>query len=515
MKKLLNLTGLGFLLAALFLVAQPVRAGEDVDQRIKNLEDELARLKGEQMELKKDATAAAAALPTFTYRPGNGLMIQDADRYWSIRFGLEAHFRSEFPAGHADAGRTKGEVFGRRFRPYIWYCISDCFTEMEVGWDMDGFGTGNGKNSTATDVGSVMQRGTIYFHFERLNPWLPRFAFGMDDTGIGVMPYRQNDGSTTGPFAEYDLLSHNNGFNTGRPGVGYILEWDNLPLGPGRITRLQGAMATIGEGDDGLSSFKDIGHGFSTGIWYEPFTRQKEMFFAQGLGISFNAWFCDASKMSVAGSARTSTQEGCARNRVQDDGDAGKQTLFDSGDMAGKVKGWSQFYMPGIGWRIGPYMVAGVLGFQHYGWQQKDAGVGSGQYAKDWRIMHQLFVWSPKGPLTGSYDTPGTVQVAFGFNRADYYCGHPVGTTPCASGNEFSRNRVLVREWDLWYFLNPRNSVGINWEWFDAHNLRSGANNAGDNLGVFSGTCVNGKAPKGSCGGGQWLNVLVNWRYWF
>ncbi len=117
MKKLLSLTGLGFLLAALFLVAQPVRAGEDVDQRIKTLEDELARLKGEQMELKKDATAAAAALPTFTYRPGNGLMIQDADRYWSIRFGLETHFRSEFMSGRPDAGRTKGEVMGRRFRP--------------------------------------------------------------------------------------------------------------------------------------------------------------------------------------------------------------------------------------------------------------------------------------------------------------------------------------------------------------------------------------------------------------
>ncbi len=504
MKRLLSFTGFGFLLAVVFLVAQPVRAGEDIDQRIKNLENELARLKGEQMELKKEATAAEAAQPTFTYRPGNGLMIQGADRYWSIRFGLEAHFRSEFMAGRQDAGRTKGEVMGRRFRPYIWYCISDCFTEIEVGWDMDGFGTGNGKNSTASGLSSVMQRGNVYFHFERMNPWLPRFAVGMDDTGtIGVMPYRQNDGSTTGPFQEYDILSRNNGFNTGRRGNGYIVEWNNLPLGPGRITRLQGAMATIGEGDDGLSSFKDIGHNFSTGIWYEPFTHQKELFFAQGLGFSFNAWFCDASK-STGSFTRTSTQEGCSRNQVQDDGDAARQTLFDSGDFSGKVKGWSQFYMPGIGWKLGPYMVAGVMGFQHYGWNQKDVGVGIGQKAKDWRIMHQLFLWSPKGFLTGDYNTPGTVQIAFAFNRADYECGTP----HCEKGGIFSRNRILVREWDLWYELNPRHSIGIGWQWWDAHNLN---NSVADALKLCSGTAC---ATRGGQGG-DWLNVLLNWRYWF
>jgi len=52
-----------------------VRA-QSVDEKIKTLEQELSQLKDQQVELKKEATAAAAALPSFEYRPGNGLNIE-------------------------------------------------------------------------------------------------------------------------------------------------------------------------------------------------------------------------------------------------------------------------------------------------------------------------------------------------------------------------------------------------------------------------------------------------------
>jgi len=58
---------LGFLLAVFFL-SVPVWA-QGVDDKIKALEQELSSLKSQQMELKKEATAAAAALPSFSYRP--------------------------------------------------------------------------------------------------------------------------------------------------------------------------------------------------------------------------------------------------------------------------------------------------------------------------------------------------------------------------------------------------------------------------------------------------------------
>ena len=65
-------TALGFILTAVLLAAVPAGA-QSVDEKIKVLEQELSALKEQQIDLKKEATAAAAALPSFSYRPGNGL----------------------------------------------------------------------------------------------------------------------------------------------------------------------------------------------------------------------------------------------------------------------------------------------------------------------------------------------------------------------------------------------------------------------------------------------------------
>ena len=39
---------------------------------------------------------------------------------------------------------------GRRFRPGFFYCVNNCLWEIEATLDLDGWGTGNGKNATAT-----------------------------------------------------------------------------------------------------------------------------------------------------------------------------------------------------------------------------------------------------------------------------------------------------------------------------------------------------------------------------
>ena len=80
MKKRLKLA----LLSAVLFAAAPA-AAQSVDDKIKMLEQELTTLKTQQIELKKEATAAAAALPTFEYRPGNGLNIEAADKSWGLR----------------------------------------------------------------------------------------------------------------------------------------------------------------------------------------------------------------------------------------------------------------------------------------------------------------------------------------------------------------------------------------------------------------------------------------------
>ena len=93
---------LGGILLFLCLATSPASADE-VEDRIRALEEvqranaaELEKLKGEQVELRKEATAAAAKLPDFTYRPGNGLNIEAADKSWGFRASLQSQFRLGF-----------------------------------------------------------------------------------------------------------------------------------------------------------------------------------------------------------------------------------------------------------------------------------------------------------------------------------------------------------------------------------------------------------------------------------
>ena len=90
--RLLGFASFAVTLAAFLLAAVPANA-QSVDERIKALEQELIQLKEQQIEMKREATEAAAALPTFEYRPGNGLNIEAADKSWSFR----ATFRNSFP----------------------------------------------------------------------------------------------------------------------------------------------------------------------------------------------------------------------------------------------------------------------------------------------------------------------------------------------------------------------------------------------------------------------------------
>ena len=337
---------LGFMLTALLLAAVPAWA-QSVDDKIKALEQELGQLKSQQVELKKEATAAAAALPSFSYRPGNGVNIEAADKSWGIRFGIEAHLRAIFESGQDAVGRTNGEVMLRRWRPSIFYCIDNCLYEIEMSWDMDGFGTGNAKNSTNTATSSIMQRGVVHFHLENLNPFLPTVDIG-GDVSTSFSLSRQGS-SAVGTQMDYDLLTRNFGPNTGRAGWGYVFNWDDRSLSgigiPGRIGRYQFAMASINEADDNLSSFTDR-KDFNQYISIFPFSELKNKWL-QGFMFEFGAWFCNIDQRQTA-------DNGCARLRIQDNGDAARQTLFDTG--ANTIgEGLATLVTPGITWEIGPY----------------------------------------------------------------------------------------------------------------------------------------------------------------
>ena len=298
-------------------------------------------LKAQQIELKKDATAAAAALPTFEYRPGNGLNIEAADKSWGVRFTIESHFRYSFESGRDQVGRSQGELMGRRFRPGVFIASTTALWEIEATLDLDGWGTGNGKNATGTTLGSILQRGAVNFHAEDLHPWLPTVQFGMEvQNAAGGSLARQGSGST-GAQAEYDLHTRNNGFNTGRAGQGIVLNWDDRSLSaigiPGRIGKFQIGMSSIAEGDDGLASFTDR-KDFNTYLSIQPFSQIKNKWIS-GLTFEYGSWFCNVDDRAQS--------NGCARYRVQDHGDGGRQTLFDTGaDSIGDGTGNSSLQAP-------------------------------------------------------------------------------------------------------------------------------------------------------------------------
>jgi hypothetical protein len=490
-------TALGFMLTAMLLAAVPAGA-QSVDDKIKALEQELGQLKSQQMELKKESTAAAAALPSFSYRPGNGVDITAADKSWGIRFSMEAHIRALFESGQDAVGRTNGEVMLRRWRPSFFYCIDNCLYEIEMTFDNDGFGTGNAKDSVG-GVGSILQRGVVHFHLENLNPFLPTVDIG-GDISTSFSLSRQGS-SAVGTQMDYDLLSRNFGPNTGRAGWGYVFNWDDRSLSgigiPGRIGRYQFAMASINEGDDNLSSFTDR-KDFMNYISVFPFSELKNKWL-QGFMFEFGAWLCNVDQ-------RATVDNGCNRLRIQDNGDSARQTLFDTG--ANSIgEGLATLISPGITWEIGPYRLRAMGS-----WMQAEDGnftpgpVVTKQGKKrghDWMIGHDLYLWSPKGFLTGSANTPGSVLVGTHFERTDVSCAPP-RCNPGINGGQFHRGTYIIREWDLWYFIAPRMSIGGSLLWYDASNLTTTVQR---NLGVRH----NGR----SGGGGSWTDGNLNWRYQF
>src|SRR5262245_5865907 len=457
---------LGSMLAALLLAAVPAGA-QSVDDKIKALEEELSSLKSQQMELKKEATAAAAALPSFSYRPGNGVDITAADKSWGIRFSMEAHLRTLFESGQDAIGRTNGEVMLRRWRPTIFYCIDNCLYEIEMSWDMDGFGTGNAKNSINTATSSILQRGVVHFHLENLNPFLPTVDIG-GDVSTSFSLSRQGS-SAVGTQMDYDLLSRNFGPNTGRAGWGYVFNWYDRALNgigiPGRIGRYQFAMASVNEGDDNLSSNTDR-KDFVQYISIFPFSELKNKWI-QGFMFEFGAWFCNVDQrasapgpLNAAGTAATNpnvVDNGCGRLRIQDNGDAGRQTLFDTG--ANSIGGGLvTLVTPGVTWEIGPYRLR-TMG----AWMQAADGNLSGcssapatvltcnpllkgkKRGNDWLVGHDLYLWSPKGFLTGSANTPGSILVGTHFERTNVSCEGRCNFAQ-VNGGQFHRDAIILRE---------------------------------------------------------------------
>jgi hypothetical protein len=323
----------------------------------------------------------------------------------------------------------------------------------------------------------------------------------------------ESGSSSTGSQMEYGLLRRNNGINTGSSSQIIGFNWDDKPLDaigiPGRISRINVAMGGIGEAGDGASSFRDAGHNFVGFIQLQPFSQIKSKWIS-GIGISGGAWFCNNdTRAADPVFGNPAPANACNRLRIQDNGDGGRQTLFEA---AGIGRGWATYYSPGFQWAIGPYTLRAAAGFQHYqnGVNEFASPTLGKTVGKNFLIAHDLFVWSPKGFFTGSATTPGSVLFGTHFERTDVDCNSGRGGgkdffgSGC-TGAQFNRNAILLREWDIWYFVANRLSVGAHFLWYDATNLPVVARY---NLGLQG-------HKSASAAGGSWFDMNLNLRYTF
>ena len=499
--RLFLLAGAALMVAVL---GRAVFAQEPIDARINALELELSQLKVQQLQLKKESTAAAAAMPSFSYRPGNGLLIEAPDQSWSFRTSLEAQLRYVFLSGRDQRGRSQGELEGRRFRQFFFYCLNNCLWEFEAALDLDGWGGGNAKDAFGTTVNSILQRGAVYLHGETIHPWLPTAQFGMHVQNAPSGSLARQGSTTVGAQAEYDLHTGSNGFNTGRAGSGIVLNWDDRSLSsigiPGRIGRFQVGMSAIAEGDDGLQSFTDR-KDFNVYGSIQPFSQLREQWL-RGLIFEYGSWFCNVDNRAQ--------ENGCTRYRVRDHArGGGRKALFDTGNRS-IGDGLHVAHGPGVVYSVDPYTFRAMGSFQ----TSEDRGARTGKKrAHSFLIGHDLFLWSPKGFLTGSATTANSILVGTHFERVDMSC--TIGSR-CSSINsgDFHRISVLLREWDLWYFIAPRMSVGVSVLWYDSSNLRNGRNQEAHDLGL----CKTSDLGTGRCRngiGGDWVDVFLGWRYAF
>ena len=182
----------------------------------------------------------------------------------------------------------------------------------------------------------------------------------------------------------------------------------------------------------------------------------------------------------------------CDRMRLRETDGPDRQTVWEA-DYSGPFHDGVDSHMTiqTLLWRVGPYQLRTTSV-----WMRLDGSKGSPRI-RGWEISHQIFLWSPKGFLTGSDRTPGSVLVGWTFERADGYCEPPA----CDNRGEYEGNYLTLRQLSAFYFFLAKVSAGVVWNWWDAKKVTSADQR---DLG-----CGRGVAGRGC----DWHNVILVFRF--
>ena len=453
MKRWLGFVATGFMMVACLWAAAPAWA-DSVDERIKALEEELSRIKpleqelsrlkaeqertkAEQVELRKEATAAAEALPTFTYRTGFW-GITAADKSWQFSTSIEYHvhmynhFKGRtFANQTTNQNFTTGDLFMRRLRPYFYYCWDDCLYEIAFGIDDDD-----------GDISGV-QRAQFAFHLEKIHPYYPTiYVAGLGGQDVA---YVQRSSSTSAKLElTRDILDDAQYEGSGEQHTAIGVGWDGIDIGSGDYTFW--TEYRIGPFSQNNNSDTDRKQ-FFVKAGARPFSNLKNKWIERlKLGIG---WVVGSLPGNSAWPERLA---------LRTDDRIGRIRTFDTGSNT-LGKGTTYAFFPGLEWGVGPYLFRTEIARDWYN-NKNGAASLNGNHVKGlaWSLQNELYLWSPKGLLTGSSRTPGSILAGFSFERGDMDCGSGADCLPGAGAA--SKGHLTKREIDVWYFVRPGLSLG-------------------------------------------------------
>jgi hypothetical protein len=454
-------------------IESQIKALEAEVQKIEPLKDQIERLRSQQLEMKKEATAAAAEMPSFQYRPGRGLTIAAADKSWSFNttyriniynyntLGGRPNFDSSTAAGNTtqrvSGAGADGQFFPRRNRLYTTFCWQDCFYQFETALD----------GETAPRAASFRDN-EFTVGFNQLNPYLPYFSVGLR-RGAGkthISRSSDNDGKE-----EHSIIF--DGFAWGGDGshAGAGLGWEGIDIGPGEYDLFLNYVTMRQNSHQEFTN--DDRKGIMMYIGGKPFSDTKSKWIS-GLEMGFGY-----QGQSLDRPSNSLDDDSGVEIRVRNTERRGRQDLFRPGALGQGVtncttttdpvcsaqnvgNGWGQMFAPGLKWTVGPYMFRALYITTRYSSKNSDGDSlrGAGMWGKGWTLDNQVFLWSPKGFFTGSQTTPNSIMFSFGFERADMNCGRGCDASP-GGGAAFHSQTVLNREAALWYWLQPSLGVGM------------------------------------------------------
>jgi hypothetical protein len=313
-----------------------------------------------------------------------------------------------------------------------------------------------------------VQRTEFVTHFEQMNQWYPTFWVG----NPGGQTHRYVSRSSTAS-AEVelpsDLLGDSSAHNLSHRSIGF--GWLNTRAGSGDFLL---AVEYAGNPFSSAGNNNVLGGGASavpSGSIENSDNTDRHTFFLKGGMRPFSAtknkwlqktkfgagWSVNSPSLSWAATTR--------RLRLRSSDRVGRLDLMDIRNIGSGIHHKFEY---GFEWGVGPYTFRTSNGFSSFEDKFRNgAGAHKGVHGYFWSFANELFVWSPKGFLTGSANTPGAIVMGWNFKRADASCGVP----GCDNSGEFSRNHVIQRELDLWYWIRPGISVGMWWNWWTAGNV--------------------------------------------